>query len=231
MIALPKGKRLVRKSYEVFSSIGYISTELEEELKNAQGKRLEFTTDDKSVVYLLARASDIPQYIDKNWADLGVSAFDCYREYELANIAKSGSMRGDNFSSDIFQDLKLCPTARFCVAGKPEQLKNYKKSIESNEKILSVASTCPHIAMNYFTKKGMTVDIITIAGSSEIMPRYAEVDAIFDIVETGSALSENGLVIFEEAYKIETKILASKAAIKYDQNVLRMIERLREVYA
>jgi len=46
-------------------------------------------------------------------------------------------------------------------------------------------------------------------------------------VETGSALKENGLIIYEEAMKIKTKILVSKAALKYDEKIEKMIERLR----
>jgi ATP phosphoribosyltransferase len=46
-------------------------------------------------------------------------------------------------------------------------------------------------------------------------------------VETGSALKENGLVIFEEAMPIQTKILVSKAALKYDENVAKMLEALK----
>jgi ATP phosphoribosyltransferase len=75
----------------------------------------------------------------------------------------------------------------------------------------------------------MIVDIITITGSSEKMPKYGEVDAIFDIVESGRALEENGLIIFEEAMLIKTKILVSKAALKYDENISKMIGSLENV--
>jgi len=59
------------------------------------------------------------------------------------------------------------------------------------------------------------------------MPAHGSVDAIFDIVETGSALVENGLVVYDEAMVIQTKILVSKAALKYDTNVAGMIEVLQ----
>jgi len=72
----------------------------------------------------------------------------------------------------------------------------------------------------------MLADIITITGSSEIMPAHGSVDAIFDIVETGSALVENGLVIYDEAMPIQTKILVSKAAYKYDVNVALMVDTI-----
>ena len=230
VIALPKGRRLLKKAYDIFKGVGLASAELESEISHKERKLLEFPTDDGRAIFLLVRIADIPQYVDKNWADMGISAFDCYREYELSSVASrhSISMRGDNFTSDILPNLALCDEARFCVAGRPESLTFYEKCKISDEKILEVATQHPNIAARYFSGRNMAVDIITISGSSEIMPQHAGVDVIFDIVETGRALKENGLVIFEEAMPIQTKLLVSRAALKYDENVAKLIGRLRD---
>ena len=226
VIALPKGRRLLGKAYKIFKQAGLSSTELEREITQKDRKLLEFSSDDGRVVFLLVRIADIPQYVDKNWADMGISAFDCYREYELSSVTAKSSMRGDNFKSDILPDLHLCDNTRFCVAGPPERQAFYEKCKTSHEKILEVATQHPNIAAQYFASKGMMVDIITISGSSEIMPKHTGVDVIFDIVETGRALEENGLIVFEEAMPIQTKILVSRAALKYDENVGDLIEEL-----
>ena len=226
IIALPKGKRLLGSAYEIFKRSGFTCSELEQEIINKNRKQLEFQSDCGNASFILVRIVDIPQYVDKNWADIGISAFDCYREYELASATSKNSLRGDNFISNIMPDLKLCSKSRFCVAGKPEMQEFYGQCKTSDEKILEVATQHPNIAAKYFDKKGMAVDIITISGSSEVMPKYGEVDVIFDIVETGRALVENGLIIFEEAMQIQTKILVSKAAMKYDENIPKMIKRL-----
>jgi ATP phosphoribosyltransferase len=49
------------------------------------------------------------------------------------------------------------------------------------------------MAENYFSRKGIVANMITISGFSEIMPKYGYVDLIFDIVETARALKENRL--------------------------------------
>ncbi|MDR1890927.1 MAG: ATP phosphoribosyltransferase [Puniceicoccales bacterium] len=229
VIALPKGQRLIRQAYEIFKSAGYASKSLEVEIESREGKQLEFECDNGEGVFLLIRIADIPQYIDKNWADIGISAFDCYREYELEYMTLRYSMRGDNFITNILSDLKLCEQSRFCVAGKPEMLSFYEQCKQNDETILTVATQHPNIAEKYFSKKGIVADIITISGSSEIMPKYGCVDVIFDIVESGRALKENGLVIFEEAMPINTKILVNKSALKYDKKITDMIGRLRNV--
>ena len=228
-IALPKGQRLLGKTYALFRAAGYTSAALEQEIAKKSRKQLEFVSDCGRAVFLLVRIADIPQYVDKNWADMGVAAFDCYREYELASVDGSNhAMRGDNFISDLLPNLNLCENARFCVAGLPERQSFYEKCKRDDEKIMTVAAQHPHIAAKYFTGRGMAVDIITITGSSEIMPKHADVDAIFDIVETGRALEENGLIIFEEIMPIQTKLLVSRAAIKYDENVRTVIEEVRD---
>ncbi|MCL2616079.1 MAG: ATP phosphoribosyltransferase [Defluviitaleaceae bacterium] len=227
VIALPKGGRLLPQAYEIFKAAGYISAGLERELVNRGGKNLEFCCDGKDAIFLLVRIADIPQYVDKNWADLGVAAFDCYREYELSNITAKFNMRGDNFVSDVLPDLGLCKNSRFCVAGLPAGLDFYNKCQASEEKIFTVATQHPKIASRYFNGKNMIVDIVTVTGSTELMPKHGGVDAIFDIVETGRALAQNGLIIFEEAMPIQTKVLVSKAALKYDENIVKIVEELK----
>ena len=140
-------------------------------------------------------------------------------------------MRGDNFVSDLLPNLDLCENTRFCVAGLPDRQWFYEKCKQDHDKIMTVGTQYPHIAVKYFDSQGMAIDIITITGSSEIMPKHAGVDVIFDIVETGRALEENGLIIFEEAMSIQTRLLISGAALKYDPQIAPMIEEIRHALA
>jgi ATP phosphoribosyltransferase len=113
------------------------------------------------------------------------------------------------------------------VAGRPEKKSFYEKCKVSDEKIIEVATQYPNITAKYFAIKGIVADIITVAGSTELMPNHGEVDVIFDIVESGMALKENGLEIFEEAMPIQTKVLVSRAALKYDENISKFVEVIR----
>ena len=225
-IALPKGKRLLGAAYEIFKKAGISSVALENEMKDAKGKNLEFISDCGNYNFILVKVADIPQYIDRNWAELGIAAFDNYREYELENATLKNSLRGDNFVSDLLPDLNLCSDSRFCVAGLPETLDFYQSCKNSEEKILTVATSNPAIANHYFSINGIMADIVTIGGSSEVMPKFGGVDCIFDIVESGRALKENGLIIYEEAMPIKTKVLFSKAALKYSEKTQNILEVL-----
>jgi len=226
-IALPKSERLLTEAYQIFLNVGYESSGLEREIKSNERKQLEFESDCGRVVFMLVRPSEIPQYVDKNWADFGIARSDAYREYELSSVSTKSSMRGDNFLTDVMPDFKLCKNSRLCVAGIPNKHDFYNKCKSNSEKVLTVATSFPYISANYFKTKGILVDIITVTGSVELMPKHADADVIFDIVESGRALKENGLEIFEEAMPIQTRLLVSKAALKYDPNISKLLEELK----
>jgi ATP phosphoribosyltransferase len=226
IIALPKGDRVLKNAYAVFARAGITSPDLENEIAGGNRKQLEFISADGRVTFLLVRNAEIPQYVDKSWADMGVVGFDCYREYELSGISQNSS-KGDGFISDLLPDLGLCSGARFCVAGKPALKDFYLKCKKNSEKVLTCGTSYPNIAVNYLVKQGILADVIAAQGSVELMPKYADADIIFDIVESGSALKQNGLIIFEECMPIQTKILVSKAAFKYDPNIARIVGELK----
>ena len=57
--------------------------------------------------------------------------------------------------------------------------------------------------------------VIKIEGSVELAPLLGLADAIVDIVETGSTLKENGLVIIEDnVAPISARLIANTASLK-----------------
>ena len=61
----------------------------------------------------------------------------------------------------------------------------------------------------------MDIRIIKIEGSVELAPLLGLSDAIVDIVETGSTLKENGLVIIEDnVAPISARLIANSASLK-----------------
>ena len=61
----------------------------------------------------------------------------------------------------------------------------------------------------------MDIRVIKIEGSVELAPLLGLSDAIVDIVETGSTLKENGLVIIEDnVAQISARLIANTASLK-----------------
>ena len=79
----------------------------------------------------------------------------------------------------------------------------------------TIATKYPNVTRNFFENKGMDIRIIKIEGSVELAPLLGLSDAIVDIVETGSTLKENGLVIIEDnVAPISARLIANSASLK-----------------
>ena len=76
----------------------------------------------------------------------------------------------------------------------------------------------------------MDVEIIKIDGSVELAPILGLCDGIVDIMETGTTLKENGLVVLDTVREISARVIVNKAAYKLKReeimNVLQDLQRM-----
>ncbi len=97
-----------------------------------------------------------------------------------------------------------------CVCG-PESARRTLKHHE----LIRVATKYPHIAKDYFyNQKYQTVEIIKLNGSIELAPIVGLSEVIVDIVETGSTLRENGLVVLEEVCGLSARMVVNQVSMK-----------------
>ncbi|MEG0377981.1 MAG: ATP phosphoribosyltransferase [Eubacterium sp.] len=184
--ALAKG-RVAKKAIKLLQSIGYVFEDY-----NEKSRKLIFKDTTDSIAFFLVKSPDVPIYVEKGAADIGVVGRDVLMEhpanvYELLNL-----------------NIGQC---KMCVA-------SYKNSELSTGKKLVVGTKYPNIAKNYFNSKNQPVDIIEINGSVELAPLLALSDCIVDIVESGSPLKENGLVVLEEICNISSRLIVNKVSLK-----------------
>ncbi len=199
-VALPKG-RLGEQVYRLFEAAGYPCPAL-----LTGSRKLIFENSEKQIRYFWVKPLDVPVYVERGAADLGVAGKDILLEndpdvYELA-------------------DLKL-GRCRMAVAA-PEGWH------DTGEKTLRVASKFPRIAERYYRRIGRDIDIIHLNGSIEIAPLLGLSDVIVDIVETGTTLRENHLVVLNEILSISARLIANKAAYPFKTGeILRVTEDLK----
>ena len=183
-IALPKG-RLGEKVYERFARAGYPCPEV-----LSESRKLIFENPDLSVRYFWAKPSDVPIYVERGAADIGVAGKDILLEYE----------------PDVYELADLdTGKCRMCVAGPAGVYHDDKKT-------LRVATKFSRIARMHYAKKGRDIDIIHLNGSIEIAPIIGLSDVIVDIVETGSTLRENHLEILETIVPLSARLIANRAS-------------------
>ncbi len=203
-IALPKG-RLGEKAYKIFESIGYGCPEVLED-----SRKLIFENEENGVCYFWAKPSDVAIYVERGAADIGV-------------VGKDILLEGGH---DVFEllDLKM-GKCRMAVAGPSDRR-------PEADKTLRVATKFTNIAKEYYTSKGIDIDIIKLNGSIEIAPLLNLSDVIVDIVETGKTLYENNLEPYEDIVNISARLVANKASYRFKNNeISKLAEKIEEEIA
>jgi ATP phosphoribosyltransferase len=96
---------------------------------------------------------------------------------------------------------------------------------DDRNRTLTVATKFANIAKRYYAEQGREIDVVPLNGSIELAPILGLSDVIVDIVETGSTLKENDLVVLEKFVPISARLIANKASFRF--NAERM-EEIRE---
>lgn len=195
-IALTKG-RLEKTAVEIFDKIGLDT----EELKN-KGRKLVLSDKKNNIEFVLVKAVDVLTYVEHGAADIGIVGKDTLIE------------AGKEFYEVL--DLKV-GKCKFALASLPE----FKLHEGYNRK--KIASKYPNVTRQYFRKLGMDVEIIKIEGSVELAPILGLSDAIVDIVETGTTLKENGLIIFDEICDISARMIVNRASMKMRKDEIKAL--------
>ena len=200
-VALAKG-RLARKAMELFEEIG-ISCD---EMKDKDSRKLIFVNEELGIRFFLAKANDVPTYVEYGAADIGIVGKDTILEegrklYEVMDLG-----------------IGKC---RMCVCG-PESARERL----NHHELIRVATKYPGIAKDYFyNRKYQTVEIIKLNGSIELAPIVGLSEVIVDIVETGSTLRENGLLVLEEICTLSARMVVNQVSMKTENERITSIIR------
>ena len=204
--ALAKG-RLAKKAMEILGQIGITC----EEMKDEKTRKLIFVNEELGLKFFLAKASDVPTYVEYGAADIGIVGRDTLLEegrklYEVYDLG-----------------IGKC---KMCVCG-PESA----KSLLNNHELIRVATKYPHIAKDYFYNvKQQTVEIIKLNGSIELAPIVGLSEVIVDIVETGATLRENGLDVLEEVCDLSARMVVNQVSMKMEnKRITEIIDKIRKL--
>lgn len=204
-IALAKG-RLAADTLDVLERIGISCYEI----RDKSSRKLIFVNEELKLKFFLAKASDVPTYVEYGAADIGFVGKDTILE------------EGRKMYEVLDMGLGKC---KMCVAG-PESA----AELLHHGELIRVATKYPNIAKDYFyNKKHQTVEIIKLNGSIELAPILGLSEVIVDIVETGKTLKENGLVVLEEICDISARMVVNEVSMKMEhERISEIIKNLIE---
>lgn len=202
-VALAKG-RLANESAELFEKCGVDASVVFEDTR-----KLVLTSKDGEYSFFLVKPSDVPTYVEYGIADIGIVGKDTLLEHE----------------KDLYEMLDLrFEKCKLCIAGYPE-----RKSLTTHPH-LRIATKYEHTAKKLFASRGEEIEIIKLNGSIELAPVTGLADVIFDIVQTGSTLKANGLVVLEEIFDISARLVVNKVSLKTKASViLPLIEKMKKI--
>ena len=180
-------------------------------IRDKETRKLIFVNEDLKLKFFLAKASDVPTYVEYGAADIGIVGEDTILE------------EGRNLYEVMDLGFGKC---KMCVCG-PESA----RELLQNNQLIRVATKYPNIAKDYFyNKKHQTVEIIKLNGSIELAPIVELSEVIVDIVETGSTLRENGLNVLEEVCPLSARMVVNQVSMKMeDERIRKLITGLRNV--
>ena len=181
-IAIQKSGRLNEDSIQILKDCGIAINNGNDQLK------AEATNFSLEVLYL--RNSDIPQYLIDGVVDAAIV--------------------GDNLLVEKGKNIQVIEKLGFskCKVSIAVPKAFEYNSIQDLEG-LRIATSYPNTVNDYFSSKGVQVELHQISGSVEIAPNIGLSDAIVDIVSSGSTLFKNNLKEVEVIFKSEAVVAVS----------------------
>lgn len=185
-IALTKG-RILSETLPLLEAAGIVPT-----TDISSSRKLIFETNQEDVRLVVLRGSDVPTYVKRGSADLGVAGKDMLME-----------VGSDNLYELLDLNIAKCRLMTARVSGQAQPTGRIR-----------VASKFTEIARRYYAAEKRQVEIVKLYGAMEVAPLLDLADEIVDIVDTGNTLRANGLEPVDLIAEISSRLVVNKAAFK-----------------
>ena len=202
-IAITKG-RIEKQVCKLLSEAGFDM----EPIFNKNRELLIETKDGISMIF--GKPNDVVTFLEHGIVDIGFVGKDTLDDVDF---------------EDYYELLDLeIGKCYFAVAAYPE----YRDKVFNRRK--KIASKYTNVAKKYFASKQEDVEIIKLEGSVELGPVTGISDAIVDIVETGTTLNENGLVVLEEVCPLSARMIVNPVSMRMENDrIKKIVTDLREL--
>lgn len=188
-VALPKG-RLLHPCLELFQGLGCVGL-----MGILSTRRLVWEEPEQGLSFLVIRPADVLIYVEHGAADLGIVGRDVLREEQR----------------DVYVPMSLgFGRCRLVVAGPPD-IQDENLHLRHR---LRVATKYPRLAREYFLKRGISAEVVSLSGSVELAPLVGLADLVVDLVQTGRTMRENNLVEIDEIMTSEACLIVNRASHK-----------------
>jgi ATP phosphoribosyltransferase len=164
---------------------------------------------DMPIEITFLRTDDIPVLCAEGAIDMGITGGDLIDEtgVELTNRLSLG-MGSWRLAMCVPEDSKI---------RKPADLANSR-----------IATSFPNVTQMYLDRHNTKAHVVQLTGSVEVMISLGIADAIVDLVETGSTLAANRLMVLDDLGRYEA-VLVQNPTTKHSALADRIVRRLEGV--
>jgi len=186
------------------------------EIAAFSGRGLVVDAPGKGIRFLVLKDFDVPTYVRRGAAELGIAGSDVLAETEC------DLPRPLEFPFGRCRFSLLAPASALAAASSPFP----------EGRAVRVATKYVRLTRDYFDRKGMAADIVPLAGSVEIAPRMNLADLVTDLVDTGDTMRANGLVEVEKIRDVSPHLVVSRAGLaRRRRDVFGLLEILERMVA
>ena len=193
-LGIPKGS-LQDATIQLFQRAGYIL--------RVDSRSYFPTIDDPEIECMLIRAQEMARYVADGVLDAGLTGMDWIAEHQLGHPDEAPVVP----IADLIYAKQSFGKVRWVLAA-PED-SPFKTAEDLNGK--RIATELVRVTKNYFTQKGLQVDVEFSWGATEVKPPVLA-DAIVEATETGSTLRANRLRILDTVTESNTQLIANQTA-------------------
>lgn len=189
LLALSNKGRLFEPTLRALSRAGII-------ILDRNQRALFARTSDPELRVILVRSADIPRFVERNIASLGITGYDL--------VVDSGV--------DVVDLLDLEFGKAKVVVAVPER--SSVRGLEDIRDGVRVATKLTRLAEGFFKERGIRASIVRISGAAEIMPFLGISDVIVDVTGTGATLQAHGLRIVGEILDTSARLIANRESLQ-----------------
>lgn len=202
-VVLNKG-RILAETLPLLAQVG-----IEPEVHPSVSRQLVLATKSGIARLVIARGWDVPTFVGRGIADLGVVGKDILMESAT-----------DHFYEPIDLGIACCRLVRAVPANAEPVARSY----------IRVATKYVSSTRRFYADMGRQVEIVALNGTMEIAPMLGLADEIVDIVDTGGTLAANDLVEQETLADISARVIVNKASMKRRfQEISALLDSLTQV--
>ncbi len=207
IMALPKG-RILKECGPLMARAGVVPAP---DYSDENTRHMRFPTNDPNLDVIRVRPFDVATFVAFGAAHVGICGSDVLMEFDYP---------------EVYAPLDLgIAKCRVCVA-EPEATAG--SDDPSRWSRVRVASKYPNIARRHFASRGVHADVVELNGAMELAPGLGLSRLIVDLVDTGSTLRANGLVVTETIANVSSRLIVNRTALKTQPEAIgALIARFR----